>query len=143
GLVKMIAQVALKVGANADAIKAAKAGNITGTEAIADTGAKGGENMTGRRAAGLNVERGGGASQVRNTGRGGRGKIGPAGAVCWSGWSRRARPRNSRNLAARSRCTSQPQVRSPLIRPASTLPSWRASKAYLLTNFAPRESPQP
>ena len=37
GLVKMIAQVALNVGANADAIKAAKAGSITVTEAIADT----------------------------------------------------------------------------------------------------------
>src|SRR6478752_9876280 len=40
GLVKMIGQVALKVGADLEAIKAAKAGSITVTEAIADTVAK-------------------------------------------------------------------------------------------------------
>ena len=76
GLVKMIAQVALKVGANADAIKAAKAGNITVTEAIADTVAKVGENMTLRRAAGLNVDKGVVASYVHNTVADGLGKIG-------------------------------------------------------------------
>jgi len=76
GLVKMIAQVALKVGANADAIKAAKAGSITVTEAIADTVAKVGENMTLRRAAGLNVAKGAVASYVHNTVADGLGKIG-------------------------------------------------------------------
>jgi elongation factor Ts len=76
GLVKMIAQVALKVGANADAIKAAKAGSITVTEAIADTVAKVGENMTLRRAAGLNVAKGVVASYVHNTVADGLGKIG-------------------------------------------------------------------
>ena len=76
GLVKMIAQVALKVGANADAIKAAKAGSITVTEAIADTVAKVGENMTLRRAAGLNVDKGVVASYVHNTVADGLGKIG-------------------------------------------------------------------
>ena len=76
GLVKMIAQVALKVGANADAVKAAKAGSITVTEAIADTVAKVGENMTLRRAAGLNVDKGVVASYVHNTVADGLGKIG-------------------------------------------------------------------
>jgi elongation factor Ts len=76
GLVKMIAQVALKVGANADAIKAAKAGSITVTEAIADTVAKVGENMTLRRAAGLAVDKGVVASYVHNTVADGLGKIG-------------------------------------------------------------------
>ena len=76
GLVKMIAQVALKVGANADVIKAAKAGSITVTEAIADTVAKVGENMTLRRAAGLNVDKGVVASYVHNTVADGLGKIG-------------------------------------------------------------------
>ena len=76
GLVKMIAQVALKVGANADAIKAAKAGSITVTEAIADTVAKVGENMTLRRAAGLNVDKGVVASYMHNTVADGLGKIG-------------------------------------------------------------------
>jgi elongation factor Ts len=76
GLVKMIAQVALKVGANADTIKAAKAGSITVTEAIADTVGKVGENMTLRRAAGLNVDKGVVASYVHNTVADGLGKIG-------------------------------------------------------------------
>src|SRR5581483_11764850 len=40
GLVKMIADVALDVGANVDKIKAAKAGNITIADAVAETIAK-------------------------------------------------------------------------------------------------------
>jgi elongation factor Ts len=76
GLVKMIAQVALKVGTDLEAIKAAKTGNITVTEAIADTVAKVGENMTVRRAAGLSVGNGVVASYVHNTVADGLGKIG-------------------------------------------------------------------
>jgi elongation factor Ts len=76
GLVKMIAQVALKAGADVEAIKAAKAGSITVTEAIADTVAKVGENMTLRRAAGLSVGNGVVASYVHNTVADGLGKIG-------------------------------------------------------------------
>jgi elongation factor Ts len=76
GLVKMIAQVALKVGADLEAIKAAKTGNITVTEAIADTVAKVGENMTVRRAAGLSVGNGVVASYMHNTVADGLGKIG-------------------------------------------------------------------
>ena len=76
GLVKMIGQVALKVGADMEAIKAAKAGSITVTEAIADTVAKVGENMTLRRATGLSVGNGVVASYVHNSVADGLGKIG-------------------------------------------------------------------
>ena len=76
GLVKMIGQVALKVGADLEAIKTAKAGSITVTEAIADTVAKVGENMTLRRATGLSVGNGVVASYVHNSVADGLGKIG-------------------------------------------------------------------
>ncbi len=46
GLVKMIADVALDVGTDVEKIKAAKVGSITIADAIADTVAKIGENMT-------------------------------------------------------------------------------------------------
>ena len=55
GLVKMIANVALSVGADVEKIKDAKVGDITMAEAIADTIAKIGENMTLRRASSLSV----------------------------------------------------------------------------------------
>ena len=51
GLVKMIAGVALSAGTDVEKIKAAKVGSITVADAIADTIAKIGENMTLRRAA--------------------------------------------------------------------------------------------
>ena len=50
GLVKMIAQVALDVGADVEKIKAAKVGGVTVETAIADAIATIGENMTLRRA---------------------------------------------------------------------------------------------
>jgi len=53
GLVKMIADAALTAGADVDKVLAAKAGAITIADAIADTIAKVGENMTLRRAAEL------------------------------------------------------------------------------------------
>src|ERR1700682_3952318 len=49
GLVKMIAQVALDVGADVATIKAAKVGSATAETAIADAIATIGENMTLRR----------------------------------------------------------------------------------------------
>ena len=76
GLVKMIADVALDVGADVDKIKAAKAGSITIAEAISDSVAKIGENMTLRRAAGLGVGKGVVASYVHNAVTDGLGKIG-------------------------------------------------------------------
>src|SRR6201982_1696501 len=49
GLVKMIANVALTVGPDLEKIKAAKVGDITLAEGIAETIAKIGENMSLRR----------------------------------------------------------------------------------------------
>ena len=76
GLVKMIADVALSAGADVEAIKAAKVGSITVADAIADTIAKIGENMTLRRAAGLAVKQGLIGSYVHNMVSEGLGKIG-------------------------------------------------------------------
>src|SRR5277367_3430439 len=66
GLVKMIAQVALEVGADLEKIKAAKVGSVTVETAIADAIATIGENMTLRRAALLEVSQGVVSSYVHN-----------------------------------------------------------------------------
>ena len=76
GLVKMIADVPLDASANVEKILAAKAGNITINEAIADTIAKVGENMHLRRAAELSVGKGAIASYVHNAVSDGLGRIG-------------------------------------------------------------------
>ena len=76
GLVKMIANVALTVGTDMEKIKAAKVGSITIADAIADTIAKIGENMTLRRASQLSVGTGVIASYVHNSVEEGLGKIG-------------------------------------------------------------------
>jgi elongation factor Ts len=76
GLVKMIAQAALKTGANVEAIKAAHAGSQTIGDAIASAIATIGENMTLRRAASLSVEHGRVASYVHSPIAEGLGKIG-------------------------------------------------------------------
>jgi elongation factor Ts len=76
GLVKMIANVALTVGADVEKIKDAKVGGITVAEAIADTIAKIGENMTLRRASSLSVRSGVIGSYTHNSVEEGLGKIG-------------------------------------------------------------------
>jgi elongation factor Ts len=76
GLVKMIAQVALGVGADVEAIKSAKVGSATIADAIADTIAKIGENIGLRRAAIIAVDKGAVASYVHNSVADGLGKIG-------------------------------------------------------------------
>ncbi len=76
GLVKMVADAALDAGAGVDKILAAKAGAITINEAIADTIAKVGENMSLRRAAGLSVGKGAIGSYVHNAVSDGLGRIG-------------------------------------------------------------------
>jgi elongation factor Ts len=76
GLVKMIAQVALDVGADIEKIKAAKVGNVTVETAIADAIATIGENMTLRRAAALEVGKGVVSSYVHNAVVEGAGKMG-------------------------------------------------------------------
>jgi elongation factor Ts len=76
GLVKMVADAALDAGANVDKILAAKAGGITINEAIADTIAKVGENMSLRRGAELSVGKGAIGSYVHNAVSDGLGRIG-------------------------------------------------------------------
>jgi elongation factor Ts len=76
GLVKMIASAALDAGSSVDKILAAKTGKITISEAIADTIAKVGENMTLRRAAALSVNKGVIGSYVHNSVADGLGRIG-------------------------------------------------------------------
>jgi len=75
-LVKMIAQVALDVGADVEKIKAAKVGKVTVEIAIADAIATIGENMTLRRAAQLEVKKGVVSSYVHNAVIEGAGKMG-------------------------------------------------------------------
>ncbi|HVV40820.1 MAG TPA: translation elongation factor Ts [Nitrobacter sp.] len=76
GLVKMIAQVALSVGADVEKIKAAKVGSTTVEAAISDAIATIGENMTLRRAAGVAVGKGIVASYIHNSVIDGAGKMG-------------------------------------------------------------------
>jgi elongation factor Ts len=76
GLVKMIAQVALDVGADVDAIKAAKVGDVTINDAINAAIATIGENMSLRRAAVLSVSKGVVAHYVHASVSEGLGKIG-------------------------------------------------------------------
>jgi elongation factor Ts len=76
GLVKMIADVAQAAGTDVEKLKQAKAGSITVADAIADTIAKIGENMTLRRAADLSVTRGAIGSYVHSSLSDGLGRIG-------------------------------------------------------------------
>src|ERR1700754_5219309 len=76
GLVKMIAQVALKAGADVEKIKAAPVGDVTVERAIQDAIATIGENMTLRRAASLEVGKGVVSSYVHNAVIDGAGKMG-------------------------------------------------------------------
>jgi elongation factor Ts len=76
GLVKMIAQVGLKAGADVEAIKAARAGSATIGEDIASAIATIGENITLRRAASLAVGKGTVAGYVHSQVAEGLGKIG-------------------------------------------------------------------
>ena len=76
GLVKMVAQVALEVGADVEKIKAAKVGNVTVETAISDAIATIGENMTLRRAALLEVGKGVVSSYVHGAVTEGAGKMG-------------------------------------------------------------------
>jgi elongation factor Ts len=76
GLVKMIGNVALDVGADVERIKSAKAGSLTIAESIAETIAKIGENMTLRRAAGITVGSGVVGGYVHNSVIEGLGKMG-------------------------------------------------------------------
>ena len=76
GLVKMIADVALTAGTDVEEIKKVKIGTMTVAEAIAESIAKIGENITLRRAASLEVDEGAIGSYVHNAVDEGLGKIG-------------------------------------------------------------------
>jgi elongation factor Ts len=76
GLVKMIANVALSAGADVAKINAAKIGTLTVAEALTDSIAKIGENLSLRRASGLSVGKGVIASYMHNAVDEGLGKIG-------------------------------------------------------------------
>jgi elongation factor Ts len=76
GLVKMIANVALEVGADVERVLAARIGDRTVADAIAETVAKVGEHMTLRRTAGLSVGSGVVASYLHNSPDEGLGRIG-------------------------------------------------------------------
>ncbi|HXX02899.1 MAG TPA: translation elongation factor Ts [Xanthobacteraceae bacterium] len=76
GLVKIIANVAVDVGADVDKILAARVGDRTVADAINETIAKVGENMTLRRAAGMSVGKGVVGSYVHNSVADGLGRIG-------------------------------------------------------------------
>ena len=76
GLVKMIADVALDVGSDVEAIKRGKVGSITVEHALADAVATIGENMTLRRAASLAVGKGAIGSYTHSAVTDGLGKIG-------------------------------------------------------------------
>jgi elongation factor Ts len=76
GLVKMIANVALDVGPEVDKILAARVGDRTIADAISETVAKIGENMTLRRAAGISIGKGVVSSYMHNSPEEGLGRIG-------------------------------------------------------------------
>jgi len=76
GLVKMIADVALDAGPGVDKILAARVGDRSVADAITETIAKVGENMTLRRAAGLSVGKGIIGSYVHSSVADGLGRIG-------------------------------------------------------------------
>ena len=76
GLVKMIANVALDVGTEVEKILAARIGDRTVADAIAETVAKIGENMTLRRAADVSVGQGVVANYMHNSPGDGLGRIG-------------------------------------------------------------------
>jgi len=76
GLVKMIAQVAIDHGDDVEKIKMSKVGSTAVADAISETVAKVGENMTLRRAKRLSVGQGAVASYVHSAVTDGLGKIG-------------------------------------------------------------------
>ena len=115
GLVKMIANVALDVGADVEKIKAAKAGSMTIAE----------DDRRNRRQDRREHDA---APRRRAFGRQGRDRqlraqLGDrrrsARSACWSRWNRPARPTSSRRSAGWSRCTSPRPIRRRSIRRVS------------------------
>ncbi len=109
GLVKMIANVALDVGADIEKIKAAKTGSRTVAEDISETIAKIGENMTLRRAAELSVGKGAVGSYVHNAVIEGAGKM----ACCRTGIHWQGRGACRARPAARDACRCDESAGGP------------------------------
>ena len=108
----MIADVALDAGTDVETIKAAKVGSITVAEAITDTIAKIGENMTLRRAAALSVGKGAVGDLRAQLGQ----PTASARSACWSRSNRPARPTSSTALGrmvAMHVAASNPQALDP------------------------------
>src|SRR5215467_1613460 len=76
GLVKMIADVALTAGTDLDTLNKAKIGNLPVADAIQESIAKIGENISLRRATAIDVKQGAVASYMHNSVGEGLGKIG-------------------------------------------------------------------
>jgi len=81
GLVRMVSDIALEVGTDVEVIKKSKVGHHTVAEAIAESVAKIGENMTLRRAGSLSVDGGVIANYMHSAVADGLGKIGVLVAV--------------------------------------------------------------
>ena len=111
GLVKMVAQVALGVGADVEKIKAAKVGAVTVETAISDAIATIGENMTLRRAASLEVGKGVVSSYIHGSVIDGAGKMGVLVALELTGKTDEL-PRSGRQLAMHVAATN-PQALDP------------------------------
>ena len=139
GLVKMIADAALDAGADVEKILAARVGSITIADAIADTIAKVGENMTLRRAAELSVGKGAVASYVHSSVADGLGRIGVIVALGIGRQCRRAQSIRSH----RWRCISPPPIRRRSIRPGSTRQRWSGRRMCSPTSSRRRASPRP
>ena len=120
GLVKMIANVALDVGADVDKILAARIGDRTVADDIAETVAKIGENMTLRRAAELSVGKGLVASYMHNSPSEGLGRIGVIVALEIDRQDRRTQGgRPAAGDARRRRRIRKPSIRQVSIRRSS------------------------
>src|SRR5262245_12319540 len=111
GLAKMIADVALTAGTKVEAIKKAKIGNLTVADAIAESIAKIGENITLRRAASLEVKEGAIGSYVHSAVVEGLGKIGVIVSLASKGKADELR-RFGKNIAMQV-AASNPQAIDP------------------------------
>ena len=136
GLVKMVAQVALKTGADVEAIKAAKVGDATVEPAISDAIATIGENMSLRRATCSKSAR----AWCRATSTA-RSSTAPARWACWSRSNPPARPMNSQPSAGSWPCMSPRPIRRRSIRPASIPPTVKREKDVLADKYRQQGKP--
>src|SRR5215468_9630015 len=108
GLVKMIADVALTAGTDLDTLNKAKIGNLPVADAIQESIAKIGENISLRRATAIDVKQGAVASYMHNSVGEGLGKIGVLVAVEPSGLSAEVIRREKEVLADKAKAQGKP-----------------------------------